>query len=386
MDWYPLINSLRIAAVSCAVVFFLGILCAWYAAGLPRAAKGVLDTILTLPMVLPPTVCGYFLLLLFGVKRPLGAFLARFGVRFVMTWYGGVLAASAVAFPLMYRTARGAFESFDETLAYSAQTLGLSNAFIFWRIRMPACRQGILAGAVLAFARALGEYGATSMLVGYTPGKTATISTTVYQLWRTGDEAGALLWVLVNMAVSALTLVAVNMLEDRQKGGEAVGLQVRIRKKLGDFLLDTAFETDGARPEVMGLLGASGCGKSCTLKCIAGIERPDWGYIVLDGVTLFDSEKKIDLPPQKRRVGYLFQSYGLFPNMTVEQNILCGMVGEKNPGARKAELGRVLSVMQLEGLEGRRPRQLSGGQAQRVALARILVNRPRLLIDRKSVV
>ena len=217
MDWYPLINSLRIAAVSCAVVFFLGILCAWYAAGLPRAAKGVLDTILTLPMVLPPTVCGYFLLLLFGVKRPLGAFLARFGVRFVMTWYGGVLAASAVAFPLMYRTARGAFESFDETLAYSAQTLGLSNAFIFWRIRMPACRQGILAGAVLAFARALVEYGATSMLVGYTPGKTATISTTVYQLWRTGDEAGALLWVLVNMAVSALTLVAVNMLEDRQK-------------------------------------------------------------------------------------------------------------------------------------------------------------------------
>ena len=217
MDWYPLINSLRIAAVSCAVVFFLGILCAWYAAGLPRAAKGVLDTILPLPMVLPPTVCGYFLLLLFGVKRPLGAFLARFGVRFVMTWYGGVLAASAVAFPLMYRTARGAFESFDETLAYSAQTLGLSNAFIFWRIRMPACRQGILAGAVLAFTRALGEYGATSMLVGYTPGKTATISTTVYQLWRTGDEAGALLWVLVNMAVSALTLVAVNMLEDRQK-------------------------------------------------------------------------------------------------------------------------------------------------------------------------
>lgn len=217
MDWYPLINSLRIAAVSCAVVFFLGILCAWYAAGLPRAAKGVLDTILTLPMVLPPTVCGYFLLLLFGVKRPLGAFLARFGVRFVMTWYGGVLAASAVAFPLMYRTARGAFESFDETLAYSAQTLGLSNAFIFWRIRMPACRQGILAGAVLAFTRALGEYGATSMLVGYTPGKTATISTTVYQLWRTGDEAGVLLWVLVNMAVSALTLVAVNMLEDRQK-------------------------------------------------------------------------------------------------------------------------------------------------------------------------
>lgn len=217
MDWYPLLNSLRIAAASCVIVFFLGVLCACCAVRLPRAAKGALDAVLTLPMVLPPTVCGYFLLLIFGVRRPLGMFLARFGVQFVMTWYGGILAASVAAFPLMYRTARGAFESFDETLAYSAQTLGLSNFFIFWRIRMPACRQGILAGAVLAFARALGEYGATSMLVGYTPGKTATISTTVYQLWRIGDEAGAMHWVLVNLAISAAVLAAVNMLEGRPK-------------------------------------------------------------------------------------------------------------------------------------------------------------------------
>ena len=107
MDWYPLLNSLRIAAVSCVLVFFLGILCAYYAARLPRVVKGVLDVAPTLPMVLPPTVCGYFLLLLFGVKRPLGIFLARFGIQFVMTWYGGILAASVVAFPLMYRTARG---------------------------------------------------------------------------------------------------------------------------------------------------------------------------------------------------------------------------------------------------------------------------------------
>ena len=178
MDWYPLWNSLRIAGISCVLVFFLGILIAYYAARLPRGIKGLLDVALTLPMVLPPTVCGYFLLLLFGNRRPLGLFLARFGIKFVMTWYGGVLAAAVVAFPLMYRTARGAFESFDETLAYSGQTLGLSNSYIFWRIRMPACRQGILAGTVLAFARALGEYGATSMLIGYTPGKTATISTT----------------------------------------------------------------------------------------------------------------------------------------------------------------------------------------------------------------
>ena len=219
MDWYPLYNSLRIAAISCVLVFFLGIFAAYYAARLPRAVKGVLDVVLTLPMVLPPTVCGYFLLLLFGAKRPLGILLARYGIKFVMTWYGGILAAAVVAFPLMYRTARGAFESFDETLAYAGQTLGLSNTYIFWRVRMPACRQGILAGTVLAFARALGEYGATSMLIGYTPGRTATISTTVYQLWRTNDEAGAMKWVLVNLAISAVVLLAVNLLEDRQRGG-----------------------------------------------------------------------------------------------------------------------------------------------------------------------
>ena len=216
MDWYPLWNSLRIAAISSVVVFFTGIAAAYYAARLPRVVKGVLDVVLTLPMVLPPTVCGYFLLLVFGVKRPLGMLLDQLGLRFVMTWYGGILAAVVVAFPLMYRPARGAFESFDPDLAAAGQTLGLSNTFIFWRVRMPACKQGILAGAVLAFARALGEYGATSMLIGYTPGKTATISTTVYQLWRTNDEQGAMLWVLVNLAISAVVLLAVNLLEGRR--------------------------------------------------------------------------------------------------------------------------------------------------------------------------
>ncbi|MBP3737381.1 MAG: molybdate ABC transporter permease subunit [Lachnospiraceae bacterium] len=217
MDWYPLINSLRIAAISCVIVFFSGIFAAYYAAKLPRTIKGILDVVLTLPMVLPPTVCGYFLLLLFGNRRPLGRFLTQFGVKFVMNWYGGILAAAVVAFPLMYRTARGAFESFDRNLAWSGQTLGLGNTWIFWHVRMPACRQGILAGAVLAFARALGEYGATSMLIGYTPGKTATVSTTVYQLWRTNDESGAFFWVLVNLGISAVVLLAVNLLEERQK-------------------------------------------------------------------------------------------------------------------------------------------------------------------------
>ena len=216
MDWYPLYNSLRIAAISCVLVFFTGVFAAYYAAKLPRVIKGILDVVLTLPMVLPPTVVGYLILLVFGVKRPIGAFLLQYGIKFAMTWYGGILAAAVVAFPLMYRTARGAFESFDNPLAYSGQTLGLSNTYIFWRIRMPYCRQGILAGTVLAFARALGEYGATSMLIGYTPGRTATISTTVYQLWRTNDEAGAFFWVMINLAISTVVLLAVNLLERKQ--------------------------------------------------------------------------------------------------------------------------------------------------------------------------
>ena len=220
MDWYPLWNSLRIALISCAAVFFLGIFAAYYIAKLPRVLKGVLDVVLTLPLVLPPTVVGYLLLRVLGPRRAVGAWvLAHWGVKLTMTWYSAIFATAVVLFPLMYRTARGAFESFDENLADAGRTLGRSNVWVFWRVRMPCCRQGILAGTVLAFARALGEYGATSMIAGYTPGKTATIATTVYQLWRTNDEAGALRWVLVDIVISAVVLLAVNLLEKQQKAG-----------------------------------------------------------------------------------------------------------------------------------------------------------------------
>ena len=225
MDWYPLYNSLRIAAISTVIVFFAGIFAAHYIARLPRLVKGALDVILTLPLVLPPTVVGWLLLCLLGPKRPLGSlFLNTFDIRLVMTWWSAVFATVVVAFPLMYRTARGAFESFDHTLADAGRILGRSNTWIFWRVQMPCCKQGIRAGTVLAFARALGEYGATSMIAGYTPGRTATISTTVYQLWRTSDDAGALKWVLINIAISAVFLLAVTLLEHQGegKGGPAV--------------------------------------------------------------------------------------------------------------------------------------------------------------------
>lgn len=218
MDLFPLYNSLRIAAISTVITFFTGICAAYYIAKTPRLVKGVLDCVLTLPMVLPPTVVGFFLLVTIGPLGPVGEpVLKIWNIRLTMTWYSAIFATTIVSFPLMYRTVRGAFESFDETLLYSGQTLGLSDSFIFWRVMMPNCKQGILAGTVLAFARALGEYGATSMVTGYIPGRTATISTTVYQLWREGQDALAYKWVLVNLIISAIVLIAVNMLENRYK-------------------------------------------------------------------------------------------------------------------------------------------------------------------------
>lgn len=216
MDLFPLYNSLRVAGISTVITFFAGILAAYYVSYAARFLKGALDCVLTLPMVLPPTVVGFFLLKTIGPLGPVGSrVLSVFGFRLTMTWYSAIFATVIVTFPLMYRTARGAFESFDEDLRYSGETLGFSDVFLFWRVRLPNCKQGILAGTVLSFARALGEYGATTMVTGYTPGRTATISTTVYQLWREGQDKLAYKWVLINLAISFAVLVSVNMLETR---------------------------------------------------------------------------------------------------------------------------------------------------------------------------
>ena len=216
MDLFPLFNSLRIALIAVVIVFFLGILCAYYVRKCPRVIKGILDVILTLPLVLPPTVCGYFLILVFGPNHPIGSALYDLGFQFFMDWKGAILASALVAFPLMYRTVRASFESFNEDLANAGKTLGLSNTYIFWRIRLPACKSGLIAGTVLTFARALGEYGATQMFVGYTS-KTATISTTVAQLWNAGNDKEALYWVLINVAISAVVLIIINIFENQQK-------------------------------------------------------------------------------------------------------------------------------------------------------------------------
>ena len=218
MNLFPLWNSLRIAAISAVIVFFLGIFFAYWVKKCPRIIKGILDVFFTLSLVLPPTVIGFFLVMVFGVKHPLGEFLLKLGIKLINDWKGGVVAAVIITFPLMYRTVRSSFEAFDEDLASAGKTLGLSNHYVFWHIRIPNCKNGIIAGTVLAFARGLGEYGATSMFIGYNEYHTATISTTVAMTWdNEATQHIALFWAIFNILLSAIILITVNMFETRRK-------------------------------------------------------------------------------------------------------------------------------------------------------------------------
>lgn len=216
MDFFPLYNSIRISLISTFFVFFIGVFFAYYISKLPYALKGFFDCVFTLPLVLPPTVVGYLILLLLGPNRPIGAlFLRLFNVKMTMVWYSAIIASFVVSFPLMYRTLRSSFESFDETVTDAAKTLGIGKFHSFWSIRIPYCKEGIIAGSVLTFARALGEYGATSMVSGFIPKRTATISTTVYQLWQTGNDSVAYKWIIINIAISFFMLILMNLFEKK---------------------------------------------------------------------------------------------------------------------------------------------------------------------------
>lgn len=210
-DWSPLKISLQATLISTAITFFLGIFAAYYIIKLNKLLKGILDGILTLPMILPPTVVGFFLLKIFGINGPIGKlFIDLFNARIVFTWQAAVISATVVSFPLMYRTVRGVFEQFDQNLIFSAQTLGRSNTYIFWKIIVPNNRHGIIAGTVLAFARGLGEFGATVMLAGNLPGKTQTISTAVYSAMAAGNDPLAYKWVFVNLSISFTVMLIMN--------------------------------------------------------------------------------------------------------------------------------------------------------------------------------
>lgn len=216
MDISPLFISIKVASVAMAFTFFLGLFAAWRVAR-GRRFKGLIDGLFTLPMVLPPTVVGFFLLLLFGKNGLLGQMLEKLALSVVFTWQGAVIAAAVVSFPLMYRAARGAFEQLDQTLVYAARTLGMPERRIFWRVVLPACWPGVAAGAVLSFARALGEFGATAMLAGNIPGRTQTMSLAIYSAVAGNNREKAYLWVAIIMVISIATLMLMNRFAEYQQ-------------------------------------------------------------------------------------------------------------------------------------------------------------------------
>lgn len=212
LDWSPLFISLKTGVVATFFAFFLGIYAARKAVKAKPKAKAILDGFLTLPMVLPPTVAGFFLLLLFSTRRPLGSWLYdSFEIKVVQSWAGCVIAATVIAFPLMYRNARAAFEQIDVNLIYAARTLGMPEWKIFWKVIMPTAGPGVAAGTILTFARALGEYGATSMLAGNIPGKTGTISQKIAMVIQDGDYLTAGVWVGVVMTIAFGIVVVMNL-------------------------------------------------------------------------------------------------------------------------------------------------------------------------------
>lgn len=217
LDWSPLFISIKTGIVATIFSFFLGIYAARKVVKTTPGKKAIIDGILTLPMVLPPTVAGFFLLLIFSRRRPFGIFLfENFGIKVVQTWLGCIIAATVISFPLMYRNARAAMEQIDVNLIYAGRTLGMSDTEIFWKVVIPTAGPGIASGTILTFARALGEYGATSMLAGNIPGKTGTISQKIAMVIQDGDYMTAGVWVVVVMVIAFLVIFLMNLISGKK--------------------------------------------------------------------------------------------------------------------------------------------------------------------------
>lgn len=417
LDLSPLWISLRIAAIATVLTFFLGLAAAQFMHHYRGRGRSVLDSLFLAPLVLPPTVLGFLLLLLLGKNGPFGILLGAVGGRVIFTWYAAIITATVVSFPLMYKTVLGALDQIDSNLQQAARTLGASKLKLFWRITLPLALPGVMAGTTLAFARALGEFGATLMLAGNIPGKTQTLPMAIYFAVEAGAFREAAIWTGVMLAIALGGLVLVN--RESKRGARKQGsrgsafsmpelrrasslffadsspasqlspsprshnpaspsyLSVTLTKQLPGFTLDVSFSTDH---QPLGLLGASGAGKSLILQCIAGTETPDAGRIVLNGRILFDSQQGINLPSRDRRVGVLFQNYALFPHLTVAQNIAFGLPKDLSKWQHRQIIETQLARVQLQGMGDRFPAQLSGGQQQRVAIARLLASQPEMLL------
>lgn len=219
MDYSPIWISLKTAGATILVVFFLGLAAAKAVAALRQEKlKILLDSLLTLPLVLPPTVAGFFLLYIFGIHRPVGRFFIEyFSVRIAFSWGATVLAAGVISFPLMYRSARGALEQVDENLIFAARTLGFSEWKIFWEVEFPQALPGIASGGILAFARGIGEFGATAMIAGNIAGKTRTLPLAVYSAVSAGDMDTAMFYVGIILGISFLVVLLMNYFTGKEK-------------------------------------------------------------------------------------------------------------------------------------------------------------------------
>ena len=218
MDFSPLFVSVKIAFFSTTITFFLGSALAWLS-GFTKKAKPLMDSILSLPLVLPPTVTGFFLLMLLGKQGLLGKLILRAGIKVLFTWQGGLIAAVCISLPVMYRTARGAFQQVDSNLLNAARTLGMSEFAIFCRITLPLSAPGVAAGAILSFARSLGEFGATMMVAGNIPGKTQTMAVAVYTAMQSGNMSLAFKWVCILFAISLAILLLMNLTTEKVSSG-----------------------------------------------------------------------------------------------------------------------------------------------------------------------
>lgn len=216
MDWDPLFISMKTSILATVITFFIGIYVAYQVLKLKGKLQWVMDGLFTLPLVLPPTVAGFFLLLLFGKRGPLGKLLALIDIRIVFSWPATVIAAVVIAFPLMYRSAKAAFEQIDKNVVYAGRTLGLSEAKIFWSIIIPLALPGIISGGILSFARALGEFGATLMIAGNIKGKTQTVPVAIYSATQGNRMDQAMLWVVIIVGISFAVVFFMNYLPSRK--------------------------------------------------------------------------------------------------------------------------------------------------------------------------
>ena len=344
--------------------------------------KGLASGLLILPLVLPPTVLGYLLLQVLGRRTWLGGWLDQaLGVVLVFHWSGAVLASAIAAFPLFLLPTRGAFEAVDPALENVARLLGRGEFSVFWAVTLPLAWRGLAAGTVLAFARALGDFGATMMVAGNIPGLTQTASLAIYDAVQAGDptRAGWLtLWISM-VSIGALWLV------QRTAPGSGVGtlsvagsiLDVRLIRRIhAGLTVDVSLRLG---TEIGVLFGPSGSGKTSILRLITGLSRPDQGYVRLGDTTLFDATRGIDEPLRLRRIGMIFQDDLLFPHLNVAENIRFGL-RRKSRAERQSRLAEMATLCGVEHLLDRWPSTLSGGERQRVGLARTLAPRPRILL------